>query len=190
MAAWSLCEMPDSNPGPLPPEVGWRNFVYKILTVCTPSPFCQLIGICAYFRFPTFFGREHWGSFHVQCGTLCTILHEMGTTGHFRLFRNLLFSLYQCCGSGMIYSGSGSSYELLEFRIRILPIKLSIFGNYKKLIINQNEESTVPTTGPYLPFSTSHYKVLQNYSPESSGIKIRNKIFIYLLFHFCWIRNK
>ena len=88
----------------------------------------------------------------------------------------------------MIYSGS--SYELLEFRIRILPIKLSIFGNYKKLIINQNEESTVPTTGPYLPFSTSHYKVLQNYSPESSGIKIRNKIFIYLLFHFCWIRNK
>ena len=30
--------------------------------------------------------------------------------------------LKQCCGFGMIYSGSGSSFEYLEFRIRIQPI--------------------------------------------------------------------
>ena len=175
MAAWSLCEMPDSNPGPLPPEVGWRNFVYKILTVCTPSPFCQLIGICAYFRFPTFFGREHWGSFHVQCGTLCTILHEMGTTGHCRLFRNLLFSLYQCCGSGMIYSGSGSSYELLEFRIRIQPILLKHIWKLSKRF-NQKEESTI------------FYFILQQYYNTVTQSRIRwpnikHKIYIYLLFY-------
>ena len=27
----------------------------------------------------------------------------------------------QCCGSGMIYSGSGSSYEFLQFRIVVDP---------------------------------------------------------------------
>ena len=33
-------------------------------------------------------------------------------SGFFNIF-------WQCCGSGMIYSGSGSSYEFSEFRIRI-----------------------------------------------------------------------
>ena len=32
---------------------------------------------------------------------------------------SLKYSLNQCCGSGMIYSGSGSSFEFSEFRIRI-----------------------------------------------------------------------
>ena len=34
-----------------------------------------------------------------------------------RLFLNK--TLHQCCGSGMIYSGFGSSFEFSEFRIRI-----------------------------------------------------------------------
>ena len=54
------------------------------------------------------------------------------------------------CGSGMIYSGFGSSYEFLEFPI---PFYLSIFVICKKphLKTNQQEESI-----NYLPFSISH----------------------------------
>ena len=33
-----------------------------------------------------------------------------------------LLCKYQCCGSETIYSGSGSSFEFSEFRIRIQPI--------------------------------------------------------------------
>ena len=40
-----------------------------------------------------------------------------------------------CCESGMIYSGSG--YDSLEFRIRILPIYLSLFRNFR----NNNNQS-------------------------------------------------
>ena len=43
----------------------------------------------------------------------------------------------QCCGSGMIYSGSGSSIEFSEFRIQAI-----LFNQ----IFNQKEEST-----KYLP---------------------------------------
>ena len=62
---------------------------------------------------------------------------------------------HQCCGSGIIYSGSGSSYELLEFRIQMrIRILLSLFGKFQEthLKINQKEEFT-----NYLPFSISYY---------------------------------
>ena len=35
-----------------------------------------------------------------------------------KYFISLIVPLKQCCGSGMIYSGSGSSFEFSEFRIR------------------------------------------------------------------------
>ena len=67
---------------------------------------------------------------------------------------------YHCCGSGMIYSGF--SLEFLEFRIRILA-SLIISANleiiFKKiLVINQKEESTVPTICNFL----FHTTVLQS----------------------------
>ena len=86
-------------------------------------------------------------------------------------------SFYQYYGSGMIYSGSGSSYEFLEFRFRILPI---LFMDIWKII----KENTLKSN--YFPFSISHYT--QSYSLESSGLKPISKILIYLLFHSCWIR--
>ena len=99
----------------------------------------------------------------------------MGTKCHCRLFRNQLFSLYQCCGSGMIYSGSGSSYKLLEFRIRIQPI---LFKHIWKLLkrFTQKEESTI------------FYFILQQYystvtQSRIRGPNIKHKIYIYLLFY-------
>ena len=38
---------------------------------------------------------------------------------HYTLHWILCIIQYQCCGSGMIYSRSGSSFEFSEFRIRI-----------------------------------------------------------------------
>ena len=73
---------------------------------------------------------------------------------------------------------SGSSYKFFEFWIKILPV-ISRFVNYfkKHLIINYKEETT-----NYLPFYILHYStVLQSRIHRS---KIRNKILIYLLFHF------
>ena len=84
------------------------------------------------------------------------------------------------------------------FWIRILPMLFKHIWTWLQktmYLINQKEDST-----NYLPFSTSqftsHYSltVLQTdsglycilqYSLESSGLKIRNKFFIYLLFHSC-----
>ena len=96
-------------------------------------------------------------------------------------------SLKQCCGSGLIYSGSGSSSEFSEFRIRIQakvpdpcgsgsnPCYLSIFRNCKQnhFKFNHKEESI-----SYLPFSIS------NYSPTVHKVQNskRNNIFVYLLF--------
>ena len=64
------------------------------------------------------------------------------------------------CESGMIYSGSGSSYEFLEFRIRIqmqIRIQPKLLKQIWKLLkkhlkIKQKEEFT-----NYLPFSISYY---------------------------------
>ena len=48
----------------------------------------------------------------------------------------------------------------------------------------------LPSAIFYSPYSkvlvSTMYGTL--YSPESSGLKIQNKILIYLLFHSCWIR--
>ena len=67
----------------------------------------------------------------------------------------------QCCGSGMIYSGSGSSFEFSEFRIRINadqdPTHTGINEVYLEIIkkhlnFNQKEEFI-----NYLPLSISYY---------------------------------
>ena len=42
-------------------------------------------------------------------------------------------AVINCVGSGMIYSLSGSSYEILEFRIRIQP---TLFEHIWKLLKN------------------------------------------------------
>ena len=71
----------------------------------------------------------------------------------------------QCCGSGMIYSGSGPSYEFLEFRILLMIFKhiwkLFLIKPYK---INQKEEST-----NYLQFSISDYSTKIQNSQTGSG---------------------
>ena len=66
----------------------------------------------------------------------------------FNIFACIRF--FQCCGSGMIYSGSGSSSEFSEFRIRIQakvpdpcgsgsnPCYLIIFGNCKQNHLKPN----------------------------------------------------
>ena len=68
----------------------------------------------------------------------------------------------------------GSRYEFLDFRIRICYVffkaYLDILIKKQHLIINQKEEFT-----NFFPFSISHY------SPESSGLKFRNIILVYLL---------
>ena len=59
-------------------------------------------------------------------------------------------TFYQCCGSGIIYSGSGSN-----------PCHLSILGNYFKNHLKfNNKEST-----NYLPFSISYYRY--EYNPDT-----------------------
>ena len=54
----------------------------------------------------------------------------------------------------MIFSGSGSSYEIFEFWIRIQPISFEHICKLlrKKLKFNQKEDST-----NCLPFSISYY---------------------------------
>ena len=86
--------------------------------------------------------------------------------------------------------------EFSEFRIQV---KVSGSNSYyevyleiikKHLKFNQKEESTGTK---YLPFSISYYStlstVLQHTQSRICRPKMRNKIFIYLLFHFCWIQN-
>ena len=63
---------------------------------------------------------------------------------------------------------------------------LGIFGNYKKHLIpvfNQKEEFTGTDYIP-VPFSISHYSTTIEFRIQ------RPKIFIYLVFHYCRIRNR
>ena len=99
----------------------------------------------------------------------------------FNIFACIRF--FQCCGSGMIYSGSGSSSEFSEFRIPIQakvpdscgsgsnPCYLIIFGNCKQnhLKFNRNEESI-----NYLPF----YIILHSYSTQRP--EFTEKLHFYL----------
>ena len=80
-------------------------------------------------------------------------------------------SFNQCCGSGMIYSGSGSSNEFVNFRPGYYPYYLSIYGKKKKYLC-------------HFPFHTSHC----THSTEFTGLKL-DKIFLFICsFIFCWIR--
>ena len=88
-----------------------------------------------------------------------------------RAVTNLSGNLYlrtckQCLRIRNDLSGSVSSYEFLELRIRIC-IYFILFEHigklfFKSLKFNQKEKSV-----NYLPFSISHYSTLR--SPESSG---------------------
>ena len=99
---------------------------------------------------------------------------------------------WQCNGSGMIYSGSGSEFSEFRICIRIQaqvpdlcesgsesnPCYLitGIFGICKQnhLKFNHKEESI-----NYLPFSISYYSPTVHKVQNSK----RNNIFLYLLFH-------
>ena len=84
----------------------------------------------------------------------------------------------QCCGSGMIYSGSRSSFEFSEFRIHVIPDPTHIIYVYLEII--KKHEST-----NYLPCSTVfRITVLQYTQSRIHRPKRRNKILIYLLCHF------
>ena len=96
---------------------------------------------------------------------------------------NLVVSLSPCCGSGMIYSGSGSSFEFSEFRIRIQPILLRHHCNFFKYFkFNHKEEFT-----NYLTFSMSKYSPTILYTQSKIHRPKIKYLFIYS-FIFCWIR--
>ena len=58
-------------------------------------------------------------------------------------------SKMQCCGSGMIYSGSGSSYDFselrIQMRIRIQPILFKQIWTLKKHTLNSIKKEILPT---------------------------------------------
>ena len=94
----------------------------------------------------------------------------------------------QCCGSGMIYSGSGSSSEFSEFRIRIQakipnpcrsgsnPCYLSLFGNCKQNHLKFNHKDEYVN---YLPFSISYYSPTV-YKVQNSQRNWHKTYFFYL----------
>ena len=74
-----------------------------------------------------------------------------------------------CCGSGMIYSKSRSSYEFLEFRIRILPMFFKHIWKLSKWRI---------------------YQIIWYLISISNDSPIFIFNFFICAFIFCWIRNK
>ena len=94
----------------------------------------------------------------------------------------VIINLEQCCGSGMNYSRSGSSFEFSEFWIQAKvpdscgsgtnPYYLTIFGNYEKNTLNSTKKNNVPVTYQlqYLPFSISYTQSYTTHSPEFPGL--------------------
>ena len=81
------------------------------------------------------------------------------------------YSVYQCCGFR------------IQVRLRIckIPDPDHTHGIWKLLFFKPYNHSK--RTIHQLPFSISHYSpTVQYYSPESSGLKIRNKMFSALSF--------
>ena len=66
----------------------------------------------------------------------------------------------QCCGSGMIYSGSGSSYDFSEFRIRLQPLFFKANLEIKTHILKSIKTKNLPTICPF--FISYYFTVLQN----------------------------
>ena len=92
----------------------------------------------------------------------------------------------QCCGSGMIYSGSGSSHEISEFQIRIQHILFkhkAYLEITKQHTINSIKKKYLPTICHFL----FHTIVLQYIQSRIHRPKIRNTFFI-CIFVFCCIR--
>ena len=61
------------------------------------------------------------------------------------------------CGSVMIQSGSGSSYEFLEFRIRIQPILFKHVWKKKKKILKSITKKILPTICHFLAHTIQFY---------------------------------
>ena len=84
----------------------------------------------------------------------------------------------QCCGSETIYSGSGSSFEFSQFRIRIQPIliKYLYFEKIQKHPLNSIKKRNI---------SNNVFAILYSILPVLSNSTV---LFKYS-FTFCWIRN-
>ena len=99
------------------------------------------------------------------------------------LFLYRYYPTTQCYGFGMIFSGSGSGYESLYFRIRTYPCYLSIFVIVERKpynrVINKKEE--------ICPLSAIFYFTLQF---RIHRHKIRSTILFYMLLHSCRIVEK
>ena len=85
----------------------------------------------------------------------------------------------QCCGSGMIYSGSRSSFEFSEFRIHVIPDPTHIIYVYLE-IIKKTRIYQLST----MFYSISYYSPTVHIVYRIHRPKRRNKILIYLLCHF------
>ena len=76
----------------------------------------------------------------------------------------------------VIYSGSGSTPY---------PFYLSIFGYYLNKKTLSSIKKRIYQLYAVFQLTLQYYIQSRMHRP-----KIKNTIFIYLLFHFCWIRNK
>ena len=94
----------------------------------------------------------------------------------------ILCSCWQCCGSGMIYSGSGSSFEFLEFRIRINPI---LFKDILDCL--KTHHIQLKTESFKFQLSAIFYFILPVQS-FSTGLYLGLSFLFICSFIFCWIR--
>ena len=85
----------------------------------------------------------------------------------------------QCCGSRMNYSGS--SYELLRFRIQTILFKHFWKLLKKHLNFNKVENLPVPTICQFLQSYSPH-------TPEFTGLKLDIKVWFIYSFLISWTR--
>ena len=114
-----------------------------------------------------------------------------------QIFEFYIYSFYQCCGSGMIYSRSG--YSLRIFRVPdpgksfgIQLILWSIFGNYKKHTLNSIKKKNLPVPNicHFLFHTTVHWvQSYSTHSPEFAGLKWEIKFLFICSFIFAGSRT-
>ena len=93
--------------------------------------------------------------------------------------------LKQCCGSGMIYSGSGSSSEFSEFRIHADPDPTRVIWVYLEIVNTSRLNSIIKKNLSTICHFIFHTTVLQY---TKSRIRRENTFLLVCTFIFNWIR--
>ena len=87
--------------------------------------------------------------------------------------------LNQCCGSGMLYSGSESSYKFFKFPDPFLSILLKHIEKRKKLKINQKEEYTIYQVSAIFYFSIQSCSLQSRIHRPDPDLQHWNKWAVY-----------